>query len=33
MNADGILKVSAKDKSTGKEQSIQIKANSGLSEC
>ncbi len=32
INADGILKVSAKDKSTGKEQSIQIKANSGLSD-
>jgi len=32
INADGILKVSAKDKSSGKEQSIQIKANSGLSD-
>ena len=32
INADGILNVSAKDKGTGKAQSIVIKANSGLSE-
>ena len=32
INADGILNVSAKDKGTGKAQSIQIKANSGLSD-
>jgi len=32
INADGILKVSAKDKQTGKENDITIKANSGLTE-
>ncbi len=32
IDANGILNVSAKDKGTGKEQSIQIKASSGLSE-
>ena len=32
IDADGILNVSAKDKSTGKEQSIRIEASSGLSE-
>lgn len=32
IDADGILHVSAKDKATGKEQSIEIKASSGLSE-
>lgn len=32
INADGILNVSAKDKKTGKEQSITIQAPSGLSE-
>ena len=32
IDANGILNVSAKDKSTGKEQSIQIKASSGLSD-
>ena len=32
LNQDGILDVSAKDKSTGKEQSIRIEASSGLSE-
>ncbi len=32
MDADGILNVSAKDKATGKEQSIRIEASSGLSE-
>ena len=32
IDANGILNVSAKDKATGKEQSIVIKANSGLSE-
>ncbi len=32
INADGILHVSAKDKATGKEAKITIKANSGLSE-
>lgn len=32
INADGILNVSAKDKGTGKENKITIKANSGLSE-
>lgn len=32
INSDGILNVSAKDKTTGKEQSITIKASSGLSE-
>jgi molecular chaperone DnaK len=32
INANGILNVSAKDKGTGKAQSIVIKANSGLSE-
>ncbi|MEC7910467.1 MAG: molecular chaperone DnaK [Pseudomonadota bacterium] len=31
-DANGILNVSAKDKATGKEQSIEIKASSGLSE-
>lgn len=32
INADGIMNISAKDKGTGKEQSIQIKADSGLSD-
>jgi molecular chaperone DnaK len=32
IDANGILKVSAKDKATGKEQSIEIKASSGLSD-
>ena len=32
MDANGILNVSAKDKATGKEQSIEIKASSGLSD-
>ena len=32
IDANGILNVSAKDKATGKEQSIVIKANSGLSD-
>ena len=32
LDANGILNVSAKDKATGKEQSIQIKASSGLSD-
>ena len=32
IDANGILNVSAKDKNTGKEQSIEIKASSGLSE-
>jgi molecular chaperone DnaK len=32
IDANGILNVSAKDKATGKEQSIEIKASSGLSE-
>jgi molecular chaperone DnaK len=32
IDANGILHVSAKDKATGKEQTIQIKASSGLSE-
>ena len=32
LDANGILHVSAKDKNTGKEQSIQIKASSGLDE-
>jgi len=32
INADGIVNVSAKDKATGKEQSIQITASSGLSQ-
>ncbi len=32
IDANGILHVSAKDKGTGKEQSIQIKASSGLSD-
>jgi molecular chaperone DnaK len=32
IDADGILSVSAKDKATGKEQSIRIEASSGLSE-
>jgi molecular chaperone DnaK len=32
INSDGILNVSAKDKNTGKEQSITIKASSGLSD-
>ena len=32
IDANGILNVSAKDKATGKEQSIRIEASSGLSE-
>ncbi|NVK22513.1 MAG: Hsp70 family protein, partial [Kangiellaceae bacterium] len=32
IDANGIMHVSAKDKATGKEQSIQIKASSGLSD-
>ena len=32
LNADGMLEVSAKDKGTGKEQSIKIEAGTGLSE-
>lgn len=32
MDANGVLKVSAKDKGTGKEQSIRIESSSGLSE-
>lgn len=32
IDANGILNVKAKDKSTGKEQSIKIEATSGLSE-
>ena len=32
IDANGILHVSAKDKATGKENKIKIKANSGLSE-
>ena len=32
IDANGILKVSAKDRGTGKEQSIQIKSSSGLSD-
>lgn len=32
INADGIMNISAKDKGTGKSQSIQIKADSGLTE-
>ena len=32
IDANGILKVSAKDKATGKEQTIRIEASSGLSE-
>jgi len=32
IDANGILNVSAKDKATGKEQSIQIKSSSGLSD-
>lgn len=32
INADGIMNISAKNKGTGKSQSIQIKADSGLSE-
>jgi molecular chaperone DnaK len=32
IDANGILKVSAKDKASGKEQAIEIKASSGLSE-
>ena len=32
LDANGILKVSAKDKATGKEQSIEIKASGGLSD-
>jgi molecular chaperone DnaK len=32
LDANGILKVSAKDKATGKEQSVRIEASSGLSE-
>lgn len=32
VDSNGVLNVSAKDKSTGKEQSIRIEANSGLSE-
>ena len=31
IDANGILKVSAKDKATGKEQAIRIEASSGLS--
>ncbi len=33
IDANGILHVSAKDKTTGKEQKIRIEASSGLSEC
>lgn len=32
IDADGILHVSAKDKNTGREQKITIKASSGLNE-
>ncbi|MEO1336632.1 MAG: molecular chaperone DnaK, partial [Myxococcota bacterium] len=32
INADGIVQVSAKDKATGREQSVQLKASSGLSD-
>src|SRR5690606_25874957 len=32
IDANGIIKVSAKDKATGKEQNIRIEASSGLSE-
>ncbi len=32
IDANGVMNVSAKDKATGKEQSIQIRSNSGLSE-
>ena len=32
INADGIMNISANDKGTGKAQSIQIKADSGLSD-
>lgn len=32
IDANGIMKVSAKDKGTGKEQSIKIESSSGLSE-
>src|SRR5699024_11768602 len=32
IDANGVLNVSAKDKATGKEQTIQIKASSGLSD-
>src|SRR5690606_9981997 len=32
IDANGILNVSAKDKATGKQQSVVIKANSGISE-
>ncbi len=32
IDADGVLNVSAKDKGTGKEQSIRIESSSGLSE-
>jgi molecular chaperone DnaK len=32
VDSNGVLKVTAKDKSTGKEQSIRIEANSGLTE-
>ena len=32
LDANGILNVAAKDKNTGKEQSIVIKASSGLSD-
>ena len=32
VDSNGVLKVTAKDKATGKEQSIRIEANSGLSE-
>ena len=32
LDSDGILNVSAKDKNTGKEQSITIKSSSGLSD-
>lgn len=32
IDANGIIKVSAKDKATGKEQNIRIEASSGLSD-